>query len=518
MLVEAFKTVLAMSAAGGLLILALIILKPITEKRLGAVWQYYIWLAVLTVMLIPISVKLPAAVSERTTERLYQAVEIINFAEIKTVNFTATKTLPESVSFSLSELAAWGWIIIALVVLLYKTAGYMLFKRAVYKNSRPDFKQGRIRVRRTGVLSAPLLMGIFKPVLLIPEKELSRRELKHIMAHELMHYKRCDILYKWLAVFVKCLHWFNPLVYVMAKELDAECEISCDVLLTSKMDECEQKSYMNTVLALIERKPVKKLLPFATMASSKRIIKKRFKMIRLSVIPKVHTRVISAFAALLLCASGVLASTFFLSAVYAEKLPLATEITNIIALQKPEKQEEPDPQQAEVSPDMPRTAEEKIETAEEEPAASEQASVPEEQPMQKIKQEAPSAESYVNMEIIELGEKKNTEEMASLVEKSGSTYTKGSFKYEDGTGKLISGIKPDENGNITLHLYSEAGEIIEIGFSETESRKGVWGVKLPANGNCAYSFTGFDKNKEYSISLYSPAKENWKIDSEYIIY
>ena len=515
MIIEAFKTVLSLSVAGGLLIIILLLLKPLTEKRLGAVWQYYIWLAVVAVMLCPFYVKLPSTVSEMTTDKIFEAAEIVDFMEIKPVNFTESKILHHSFSLSPTAMAASIWIGVALFFLLYKITGYLLFKREIYKNSYPNFKQGRICVRKTSVLGTPLLIGIFKPMLLIPEKELSKEECEHIMAHELMHYKRCDILYKWLATIVKCLHWFNPLVYVLTREIDVECEISCDILLTRKMNEQERKSYMNTVLALIERRSVKKILPVATMASNKRTIKKRFKMIKAYVIPKLHIKIISVLVALCLSASGLFVNMLFLSAAaYTEKTPLSAEITNSIIPQKKQKESAP---QTVISQAEPEKAEEESDVTPEELIVPEQA--PEQEELrQQIKQETASEDEYVNMDIIDLGEEKNAEAMAALVENYGSSYIKGSFNFEDGSRKIISGIKPDENGNITLHFYSKAQEIIEIDFWETERKKGVWGVKIPANGNCAYSFSGFDKNKEYSISLYSPAKENWKIDSEYIIY
>ena len=120
MIIEAFKTVLSLSVAGGLLIIILLLLKPLTEKRLGAVWQYYIWLAVVAVMLCPFYVKLPSTVSEMTTDKIFEAAEIVDFMEIKPVNFAESKILHHSFSLSPTAMAASIWIGVALFLFLYK--------------------------------------------------------------------------------------------------------------------------------------------------------------------------------------------------------------------------------------------------------------------------------------------------------------------------------------------------------------------------------------------------------------
>ena len=251
------------------------------------------------------------------------------------------------------------------------------------------------------------------------------------------------------------------------------------------------------------------------MASSKRTIKKRFKMIKAYEVPKLHIKIISVLLAISLSLSGMFVNAIFLSVVaYAEKIPLLEKIEDIIPRKN---DEQPTAQSGTIQVGQEIAEHKSVVTVEEEQQVKDSV-LEKEEPKKKIKRETTSEEEYVNMDIIDLGEEKNTDTMAELVESLGNSYVKGNFNFEDGSRKIITGIKPDSNGNITLHFTSKANEIIEIGFSETDSKKGVWGVKIPANANRAYSFSGFDKNTEYSISLYSPAKENWKIDSEYIIY
>ena len=100
MLSAIFKTVLLMSATGGALALILLLIKPFTEKRFNPNWQYYIWLSVLLVMLIPFQISLPSeqtAVPAATDTAVYQsaaepATNSENTAETTTVNQALTAT------------------------------------------------------------------------------------------------------------------------------------------------------------------------------------------------------------------------------------------------------------------------------------------------------------------------------------------------------------------------------------------------------------------------------------------
>ncbi len=59
MMVQVFTTVLLMSSVGSVLIFVLLVLKPITKRVFGSHWQYYIWLVVLIVMVLPVRIELP---------------------------------------------------------------------------------------------------------------------------------------------------------------------------------------------------------------------------------------------------------------------------------------------------------------------------------------------------------------------------------------------------------------------------------------------------------------------------
>ncbi len=102
------------------------------------------------------------------------------------------------------------------------------------------------------MIASPLMTGLFRPILILPTKELSDRSLHYIFTHELIHYRQKDLLYKWFIQFVICIHWFNPIVYLLAKEVNTSCELSCDELLIKDLDWRARREYGDTLLIFLK--------------------------------------------------------------------------------------------------------------------------------------------------------------------------------------------------------------------------------------------------------------------------
>jgi bla regulator protein BlaR1 len=83
-------------------------------------------------------------------------------------------------------------------------------------------------------------MGFIRPRLVFPEgllDTLSTSQLRHILLHELSHLKRLDIVIGWAMAAVEVLHWFNPLVWVAARQMHRDRELACDADVLSAMDQ-----------------------------------------------------------------------------------------------------------------------------------------------------------------------------------------------------------------------------------------------------------------------------------------
>ncbi len=96
--------------------------------------------------------------------------------------------------------------------------------------------------------ASPLLLGFFRPCIILPNADLPEGEFRYTVKHELLHYKRRDMFYKWLVQIAVCLHWYNPLVYRMEREINRACELSCDEAVIRTLDTKERRVYGDTLL------------------------------------------------------------------------------------------------------------------------------------------------------------------------------------------------------------------------------------------------------------------------------
>lgn len=162
------------------------------------------------------------------------------------------------------------------------------------------------------MVSSPMLLGLFHPCIVLPTTDLPQSEFVCTVRHELIHYKRWDMLYKWLVQITVCLHWFNPLVYLMGRELGRACELSCDEAVIRSLDQQGQRSYGDTLLHAV-RTGGKYREPFTSvlLGESAELLRER-----LDAIMKYKIMSKKGCCAALLV-SAALASVFAVSGAYA---------------------------------------------------------------------------------------------------------------------------------------------------------------------------------------------------------
>ena len=96
------------------------------------------------------------------------------------------------------------------------------------------------------------MIGFFRPRIVLPVHELEDKELSYIFVHELTHYKQRDMFYKWLIQIVVCAHWFNPFVYLLEKEVNKSCELSCDEKVIAVLDDKARRDYGDTLISFLK--------------------------------------------------------------------------------------------------------------------------------------------------------------------------------------------------------------------------------------------------------------------------
>lgn len=308
---NAFVSILVASVFGTLLAGTLFLLRPLSKKVFSVHWHYFMWLAVLAVMVLPVRITLPKEASiipsitvSQTAEVITQTQQVGDFAP-----FTSEKT----------TLFPWIWLAVAVISFSIKLISYFLFLSKLRRTSAPtlcpqisSYTGRTVRVRKSNSLSSPLMIGIFKPTLLLPDRDMTAEQLHNVLSHEMTHFKRGDVLFKWFVCMVKCLHWFNPAVYFIGRQINIYCEISCDVKATENMNREEKLGYVNTILTLLSVGYAKNNSLTTGMTATKSSLKRRFEMIK-NHTKSTKTKIILS----VILASVLITTTLFASGVLA---------------------------------------------------------------------------------------------------------------------------------------------------------------------------------------------------------
>ena len=275
---DVFKTVLILSLFGFGITALLLLLKPITAKKLPARWQYCVWIIVLISMVLPAyklipkkeAQKLAIVPQNQTVQTETQPQEEINPDTVVTydtpIEYREVNLSPK-IQIRLFDLIAYIWGAGVLIFSLVIIISYFRFlcrknKNAVKISDNKIFSEVKnelkikrhIRLKVSSDIGSPMLVGILFPTVYIPCLEIPDDNMRMVLLHELTHYKRKDLLVKWFAVLVNAVHWFNPLCYLACANLSEACEVSCDMSVTKNMSEDEQKLYMQTILNLVEER------------------------------------------------------------------------------------------------------------------------------------------------------------------------------------------------------------------------------------------------------------------------
>lgn len=273
-----FKTVLILSVFGFVITALLLLLKPVTAKRLPAKWQYCVWVVVILSMVLPTYKLIPKKEAQRFSYvPQNQAVQTQILPHINNNFDTAAAygtpieykkiNLSPKIKIRLFDLIAYIWSAGVVIFLLIVFANYFRFlyrksKNAVkilnskiFSDVKKELKIKRnIKLKASPDLSSPMLVGVLFPTVYIPCRSICGDNMRMVLLHELTHYKRKDLIIKWLAVLVNSVHWFNPLCYIACANLSEACEVSCDMSVTKNMSQDEQKLYMQTILDLAEER------------------------------------------------------------------------------------------------------------------------------------------------------------------------------------------------------------------------------------------------------------------------
>lgn len=301
------KLLISLSFSGTLLLFFVLFWKLFYKNTFSRCWQYYVWLIVAFRFLFPFTPE--ASITGyvfNVVEKAWAAgaSQWVNSNETDNMDNTEIAVqIKEKESIyvpgnSIEEISVqyiyvfFVWSALALALIIRKVTIYQNFIRYLRAgnsevsdieilNLLADCEESlnirkNVELARNPLVSFPMLVGFFHPYIIIPDESMTKEEMTCIFKHELTHYKRRDILYKWFVQIIMCIHWFNPFVYLLGKEINRACELSCDEAVIYSLNDEDKKTYGDTLFSLIKAgSGYKNQVASITMTEGARQIKER---------------------------------------------------------------------------------------------------------------------------------------------------------------------------------------------------------------------------------------------------
>ena len=355
---EILKMVLNMSITGSIIFLILLLIKPLTKKNFSHTWHYKLSIIILIFFVLPIGnfINFPRISNGIISRRAQVEIEETHSFEVvdnrEDLNHIAnnqnveqnpekdahnneishqkpnilknTKTAQyakkNSNTNSYKYILLYTWLIGMIALFLLKIIPYIKFKVAILESSIKIqdaeilklFTQCKtqlninknIKLRSCQYIGSPMLIGIFNPIVLIPNTNEDEKTLEMIFLHELNHYKRKDTIIKAFGFIVNIIHWFNPIVYILLRDMDNYCEYSVDEKVVKEMEIEDRKYYGEAILKLIDNSMNRRYYLTTAISSNGLELKSRLENILFFKKNSKKRLIISLFAIILIISSG----------------------------------------------------------------------------------------------------------------------------------------------------------------------------------------------------------------------
>jgi bla regulator protein BlaR1 len=258
-------TLLQCSVSMSLVTLVYAAILPLLSKRYAAKWNYMVWLLIAAGWIFPFRPRidllfLPVQMPDIPVTLVQSSINAIPFMDVGDIGNTGA-----AIPLWWVLAAIWGLGVVS--ILLYHALRHGRFTKMVRRWSEPitdlkvlgilDSLSSELGIKKHIGLSvcesvtSPMLVGFFRSVILLPPIKFSDDELSLILKHELIHFKRHDLWYKAMILTATAFHWFNPLVYLMAKAAAEQSEISCDALVLQNADYQQRMQYGETIIGVV---------------------------------------------------------------------------------------------------------------------------------------------------------------------------------------------------------------------------------------------------------------------------
>lgn len=284
-----------------------LILRRLMKKRYPARMVCVVWAILALRLLIPVQLTLPQApvqVMPRTNYVVQSNQTAFRQAGLPVAQNPArwvTGTQAQMLSAAdtgtvktvdITDILLTLWLAGVISCILWQGIGYYRLIRSLKGKSRSveradlhtilqeqcaDLVIDReIPLRVSSAADCPMLAGFIHPTLYLPDERISRTDAAFIFRHELTHYKHGDLWLKLLLLAARCLHWFNPLVHLIARFAQEDIEAACDDAVVRGQDGAYRRAYGETILRSAIAQAQKRKALVSCFGDDKKTLMRRF--------------------------------------------------------------------------------------------------------------------------------------------------------------------------------------------------------------------------------------------------
>lgn len=284
-----------------------LILRRLMKKRYPARMVCVVWAILALRLLIPVQLTLPQApvqVMPRTSyvvqsdqTAFRQAGLPVTQTPARWVTGTQAQTLSAAdtgtvKTVDITDILLTLWLAGVIACVFWQGIGYYRLIRSLKGTScsveRADLHtilqeqcadlviDREIPLRVSSAADCPMLAGFIHPTLYLPDERISRTDAAFIFRHELTHYKHGDLWLKLLLLAARCLHWFNPLVHLIARFAQEDIEAACDDAVVRGHDGAYRRAYGETILRSAIAQSQKRKALVSCFGDDKKTLMRRF--------------------------------------------------------------------------------------------------------------------------------------------------------------------------------------------------------------------------------------------------
>lgn len=284
-----------------------LILRRLMKKRYPARMVCVVWAILALRLLVPVQLTLPQApvqvmprtnyVVQSNQTAFRQAGLPVAQNPARWVTGTQAQTLSAADSgtvktVDITDILLTLWLAGVISCILWQGIGYYRLIRSLKGKSRSveradlhtilqeqcaDLVIDReIPLQVSAAADCPMLAGFIHPTLYLPDERISRTDAAFIFRHELTHYKHGDLWLKLLLLAARCLHWFNPLVHLIARFAQEDIEAACDDAVVRGHDGAYRRAYGETILRSAIAQAQKRKALVSCFGDDKKTLMRRF--------------------------------------------------------------------------------------------------------------------------------------------------------------------------------------------------------------------------------------------------